>query len=461
MSEAAAVAAKKSESLAERFWALARGMSGAADSIDPVAVVRHVLAVLDALAAGEGGGDSISVRTVSFLKLLRESEQLGELSYAAPEQICGEMLDERSLVFSVGVLLFERLTGRHPFGAEGNNPRRLARIQKGEFGSGVNYFPTVPTGLRQILMKAMGPFPEERWATLDEMRDRLEQFVDRERQPLSLPGTSPPKRRVPVSDNAPTQIVNMAERVATERLFAAGRAATEPSLATLVPAAAPPPTPPRPDAGAPAVPQSPAETSPLSIPLLPTVAPELDPDEAPSLRSKLPLAQIAWVGTGAAITTLLFILLGGSSPAPIAAQAVAPSATTPAPSQSPPAVAPLPPARPAPAPQVPLPSVADEAGTFDPEASGGLVASAARACFAPEKLARGLSFSLGILYESSDGHIKRVYYPSDEEISVEERRCIRAALTGQLANRPPTANTIVNYRLRLADAGDRIRFKLP
>src|SRR3954464_8004899 len=164
-------------SLAERFWSIVKSTAPSDDetSPEPRAVVRHVLRILDALASGEVG-DALSQSTVSFLQLLRQQEQAGDLSYAAPEQARGESLDERSLVFSVGVLLFEELTGRHPFGAL-NNPRRFARIQKGELGSGVQYFPQVPGELRSVLMKAMGPFPEERYASLRELRQELERFL--------------------------------------------------------------------------------------------------------------------------------------------------------------------------------------------------------------------------------------------------------------------------------------------
>ena len=138
--------------------------------------MRHVLRILDALAAGEVG-DALSQSTVSFLQLLRQQEQAGDLSYASPEQARGESLDERSLVFSVGVLLFEELTGRHPFGAMASG-RRFARIQKCELGSGVQFFPQVPAQLRNVLMKAMGPFPEERYRSLKELREHLERFVE-------------------------------------------------------------------------------------------------------------------------------------------------------------------------------------------------------------------------------------------------------------------------------------------
>ena len=189
--------------------------------MSPVSVVKHVLAVLDALDRGETGAD-LSVHTISFLNLLRESEQRGDLSYASPEQIRGETLDERSLVFSVGVLLFERLTGRHPFGAEGNAPRRIARIRKGELGSGVNYFPTVPGGLRTVLMRAMGPFPEERFATLAELRARLEQFVnDHQSAVPRLPGTTSGKharRAAPRGES--TKVVQRPDMFAREIMAA-------------------------------------------------------------------------------------------------------------------------------------------------------------------------------------------------------------------------------------------------
>jgi serine/threonine protein kinase len=128
-------------SLAERFWSIVRsaapGGPVAADATDPEprAVTRHVLRILDALAAGEVG-DGISQSTISFLALLRQQEAEGDLSYASPEQARGDVVDERSLVFSVGVLIFEELTGRHPFGAVAS-PRRFARMQKFELGSGV------------------------------------------------------------------------------------------------------------------------------------------------------------------------------------------------------------------------------------------------------------------------------------------------------------------------------------
>ncbi len=201
---------KAPETLAERFWSIARDLEGdspaapAGAEPDPTAIVRHVLRVLDALEQG-AVGDGLTVNTVNFLTLLRRHEMLGDLLYASPEQARGEVIDERSLVFSVGVLLFEKLTGRHPFGVQGN-PNRVARIKKGELGSGVSYFPKLPAGLRNVLMGAMGPFPEDRWQSLAVLRAKLEDFIttggDRR-----LPSEPPPlPQRMRLVTNAPTQV---------------------------------------------------------------------------------------------------------------------------------------------------------------------------------------------------------------------------------------------------------------
>ena len=87
---------------------------------------------------------------------LRSQEISGDLTYASPEQVRGEPLDQRSLVFSVGVLLFERLTGRHPFGVDHN--KRVARLRQAKLASGVNYFPKIPAELRAVVVKAIAAY---------------------------------------------------------------------------------------------------------------------------------------------------------------------------------------------------------------------------------------------------------------------------------------------------------------
>jgi len=494
--------------LAERFWSIARAREGTGldgDSVDPAVVVRHVLAILDALARGESAGP-VSVRTFSFLKLLRESEQRGDLSYAAPEQISGDLLDERSLVFSVGVLLFERLTGRHPFGAEGNSVRRVARIRKGEFGSGVNYFPTVPPGLRSILMKAMGPFPEERFVDLSDLRSHLEQFVDQEApRSVRLPGTSSeataakaPKRRTPKSDGESTRIVDMSPQVHSELVRAAARSARRTVLASGTIEVTPQPDkvePPGAKAKAPVAKPAPvaraksapvprpmaAPPIPAPVPVALTPAPmaaaqmtreaELMPDlpradYVPNLEPRAPrsLPPLLWAGLGAAVASVAFFMLTRSAGDHAATRA---ATATPAKAKAARASAPADHAAPTPAaaekaattPAQPQPSAP---ASFDPEHEGLRALAAARDCLTAKQLDDGVAFGIGLLFHASDARVHKVYFNGkDSVLPWKQRKCMQDAITGSAMLVSPPKNMIVEYWAHVRQSGAKVSFKLP
>jgi len=414
-------------SLAERFWSIAQSTTPSTEetSPEPRDVVRHVLRILDALASGEVG-DALSQSTVSFLQLLRQQEQAGDLSYASPEQARGESLDERSLVFSVGVLLFEELTGRHPFGAMASG-RRFARIQKCELGSGVQFFPQVPSQLRNVLMKAMGPFPEERYRSLKELREHLERFV--EGRPDETPGKAAPRRPLkgltpspadlaftPPEDLAPTRVVR------------------------------------RPEAPTPA--SQPVKVGPVrAVSVLhgPPISRGVSnsTDEVPSLkggpspRTFAILERAAWVACGALVALIAaYVALKPSSKAP--------SSTVP-PAALQPVATPLAPARNVEPP--PLGNDAVEPTVFDADLAGRNAAKAARDCFAPERAAHTISFGVGLLFAKDEALSRRVYLSPDEPLSPEERRCINHGLVGASAGAAPSHNTIVEYRFRLRPDG--------
>ncbi len=412
-------------SLAERFWSIVKSNSASGDETNPEprAVVRHVLRILDALASGEVG-DALSQSTVSFLQLLRQQEQAGDLSYASPEQARGESLDERSLVFSVGVLLFEELTGRHPFGAMASG-RRFARIQKCELGSGVQYFPQVPAQLRNVLMKAMGPFPEERYRSLKELREHLERFVEgradetpnkpQQRRPLKGLTPSPADLAfTPVEELAPTRVVRRPE---------APSAATQPIKVGPVKA-----------------------VSVMHGPTVPNPAVQNRTDEVASLREPTRtwaiLERAAWVACGALIAL-------------IAAYVALKPKGTPSSSVVPPAAS-QPVATPLPARNVDPPPLGNdtvEPTTFDAELAGRNAAKAARDCFDPERAAHTISFGVGLLFAKDEALSRRTYLSPDEPLSADERRCINHGLVGVSAGAPPTHNTIVEYRFRLHPDG--------
>jgi hypothetical protein len=428
--------------LAERFWSLAHSVGEESTDPEPTAVVRHVLKILDSLEAGEVG-DGVSQCSLSFLALLRQHEAMGDLSYASPEQARGENIDERSLVFSVGVLLFEELTGRHPFGKE--TARRFARIKKGELGSGVQYFPQVPTELRTVLVRAMGPFPEERFASLAELRRVLEKFVaapkdevgDNERtrhfrRPVMLaPGISLPADAFTPTTPSPTPSKGVAAAVSPTPPKGV-QAAVSPTPPKGVQAASTPPLPmPRP------IP------SPLmSTPIMPPVARK-------RRRLSAALERAGWLALGALVTVGALKLPSLFRHAPPPAAAVAP------------VVSPL-----APEPSVlepPTPAKVVEAASaapaqFDVEAAAHAGAEASRKCF--DKIDHTISFGAGLLFAPDGPGAHRAFLSPDDPLSPDARRCIAKAFVGASAGAAPQARVIIEARFKLRpDGTDDIKIK--
>lgn len=102
-------------------------------------------------------------------------EALGSVHYISPEQARGSHIDARSDLYSVGVVLYEMITGRLPF--EGDSPVSVA-IQH------INSIPlspkeidgSLPDALESITMKAMTPKAENRYSSADDMLVDLEEF---------------------------------------------------------------------------------------------------------------------------------------------------------------------------------------------------------------------------------------------------------------------------------------------
>lgn len=100
---------------------------------------------------------------------------IGSVHYISPEQARGDMTDERSDIYSVGVALYEMLTGKKPF--DGDTPVAIALMHMQtdpKKPSEVNE--TIPEGLEQIVLKAMQKEPSARYQTALEMITDLEEF---------------------------------------------------------------------------------------------------------------------------------------------------------------------------------------------------------------------------------------------------------------------------------------------
>jgi len=97
-------------------------------------------------------------------KLTKTGSTLGTVGYMSPEQVEGKTCDHRSDLFSVGVILYEMLTGRRPF--EGDNDAAIVKAITDSTPEPVARFKSGTTGeLQQIVNKALSKDPAIRYQT--------------------------------------------------------------------------------------------------------------------------------------------------------------------------------------------------------------------------------------------------------------------------------------------------------
>ena len=110
---------------------------------------------------------------------------MGTLRYMSPEQTRGEAVDERTDIWSFGVVLYEMVAGVTPF--SGKTPEEIIQsIQQVTPAPAVGPADLVPAELQQIISKALEKNRERRFAHIDEMLENLKQL----RRKLELPRES-------------------------------------------------------------------------------------------------------------------------------------------------------------------------------------------------------------------------------------------------------------------------------
>jgi HEAT repeat protein/tRNA A-37 threonylcarbamoyl transferase component Bud32 len=109
-------------------------------------------------------------------QLTKTGYVIGSPKYMAPEQILGKKVDERADIYSLGVILYEMLTGTPPY-HRGDHMSVMYQHVQGRARPPIELNPSLPQGISDLVMKCMAVDKEKRFATMDEVSVALERFL--------------------------------------------------------------------------------------------------------------------------------------------------------------------------------------------------------------------------------------------------------------------------------------------
>jgi len=140
-------------------------------------------------------GDRVKVTDFGIVKLVgAEATDTSKIAYGSPryvspEQAAGEQLDQRSDIYSLGVILYEMLTGQPPFGPRGEGkekwtPTEILRAHRELQPTPPSQSnPSVTQAVEAVVMRALEKKPERRFATAEDFLRALRRARGRATEP--------------------------------------------------------------------------------------------------------------------------------------------------------------------------------------------------------------------------------------------------------------------------------------
>jgi serine/threonine-protein kinase len=169
-----------------------KGLHAAHDLRDesgtPIGVVHRDVSAQNVLVTYSGNAKlvdfGIAKATASSAGVTQAGEIKGKFAYMAPEQVTGDVVDRRTDIFGMGVILYLLTTGRHPFKGVHTAETLQNICSKRPPRSPISIIPGYPPELEAVVLKSLAKDPNDRWPTANDMLFALEKAM-----PQSLDGS--------------------------------------------------------------------------------------------------------------------------------------------------------------------------------------------------------------------------------------------------------------------------------
>jgi len=145
-----------------------------------------------------------TAKILQFGTVQQTAHVMGTPSYMSPEQVKGRVVDGRSDIFSLGVMLYEMITGEKPFPGQ-NITTVIYKIVNEDPVPPRTIDPSIHSGLSSVVMKALAKEPAARYQTCREMLEDLKNY-------RSVAATENPSATMAMSGSPEATVVSQAAR---------------------------------------------------------------------------------------------------------------------------------------------------------------------------------------------------------------------------------------------------------
>ena len=178
---------------------------------DNIIVNGSRVKVLDFGIAKRVGVESTSAEAPTAF-VTQQGMIVGTVHYMSPEQALGKPLDPRSDIFSLGVVMYEAMTGHRPFGGE-TITETITQIVRDEPAAPTRWNPAISPGFNAIIQRCMRKNRDERFASAAELSTALDHQLARAStelftaptmvKPIPVPVPAPPRSAPPTAIEKP------------------------------------------------------------------------------------------------------------------------------------------------------------------------------------------------------------------------------------------------------------------